>query len=263
LHAESRTFPDRVEQVGRFGSTASDPFVPDMPQACTDRATKVSTAPLHLRERRMRISSAARTNGRPCDGEETAGSVGAGIGIKVRASAGILGSVACAATRGLISVNASARVRLETCPVSWQESAVKILIAADGSSYTKRMLAYIAAHDEWLGAEHDYTVIHGVLAVPQRAAALVGHKVVREHYEADAEEVFRPIRAFFAQQTIAAKFVHTVGHVADSIAALAREGDFDLLVMGCRGHGDVVNLVLGSVSTRVLAKTSVPVLLIR
>ena len=48
---------------------------------------------------------------------------------------------------------------------------MKVLIAADGSEYTKRMLAYIAAHDEWLGAAHDYTVIHGVLAVPHRAAA--------------------------------------------------------------------------------------------
>ena len=29
---------------------------------------------------------------------------------------------------------------------------MKILIAADGSVYTKRMLAFVAAHDEWLGA---------------------------------------------------------------------------------------------------------------
>ena len=28
---------------------------------------------------------------------------------------------------------------------------MKILVAADGSPYTKRMLAYVAAHDEWLG----------------------------------------------------------------------------------------------------------------
>jgi nucleotide-binding universal stress UspA family protein len=140
---------------------------------------------------------------------------------------------------------------------------MKILIAADGSDYTKRMLAYIAAHDEWLGARHSYTVIHGVLAVPHRAAAFVGLKVVHEFYESDAEMVFRPIRAFFAQQGIDAKFVHTVGHVADGIANLANEGKFDLVVMGSRGHGDLANLVLGSVATKVLAKCSVPVLLVR
>ena len=47
---------------------------------------------------------------------------------------------------------------------------MKILIAADGSSYTKRMLADFAAHDEWLGPKHQYTVVHSVLAVPHRAA---------------------------------------------------------------------------------------------
>jgi nucleotide-binding universal stress UspA family protein len=140
---------------------------------------------------------------------------------------------------------------------------MKILIAADGSDYTKRMLAYIAAHDEWLGAKHSYTVIHGVLVVPHRAAAFVGPKMVREFYESDAELVFRPIRAFFVQQGIEARFVHTIGHVAESIAELAEEGKFDLIVMGSRGHGDLANLVLGSVATKVLAKCAVPVLLIR
>ena len=140
---------------------------------------------------------------------------------------------------------------------------MKILVAVDGSPYTKRMLAYLAAHDEWFGPKHSYTIIHGVLAVPHRAAAFVGQKVVQEYYDSDAETVFRPIRAFFAQQGIEAKFVHTVGHVAESIAELAEEGKFDLVVMGSRGNSDVVNLVLGSVTTKVLAKCSVPVLLIR
>jgi len=140
---------------------------------------------------------------------------------------------------------------------------MKILLAVDGSEYTKRMLAYIAAHDEWLGAKHDYTVFHGVLAVPHRAAAFAGQQLVRQFYESDAEDVFRPIRAFFQQQGIEAEFVHNVGHVADSIANLAREAKFDLIIMGSRGQGDIANLVLGSVATKVLAKSDVPVLLIR
>jgi len=140
---------------------------------------------------------------------------------------------------------------------------MKMLIAVDGSDYTKRMLAYIAAHDEWFGARHSYTIIHGVLAVPHRAAAFVGQKAVQEYYEADAEVVFKPIRAFLAQKNIEATFVHTVGHVAESIAKLAEDERFDLVVMGSRGQADVVNMVLGSVATKVLAKCTVPVLLIR
>ena len=91
---------------------------------------------------------------------------------------------------------------------------MKILIAADHSSYTKRMLAYLAVHEERLGPNHHYSVVHSLLAVPDRAAAFV---------EADAEAVFRPIRAFFKHQGIEATFVHTAGHAADSIANLAEE----------------------------------------
>ncbi|MEO5843567.1 MAG: universal stress protein [Caldimonas sp.] len=140
---------------------------------------------------------------------------------------------------------------------------MKILIAADGSSYTKRMLSYLAAHDELLGPKHQYTVLHGVLAVPHRAASFVGQKAVTEFYESDAETVFKPIRAFFEQKGIQPTFVYTVGQVAETIADRAAQEHFDLIVMGSSGHGEIANLILGSVVTKVLAKTSVPVLLIR
>ena len=46
---------------------------------------------------------------------------------------------------------------------------MKILVAVDGSIYSKRMLAYLATHDEWLGNVHDFTVVHVVSPVPPRA----------------------------------------------------------------------------------------------
>jgi len=140
---------------------------------------------------------------------------------------------------------------------------VKILIAVDGSEYTKRMLAYLAAHEEWLGPKHAYTVIHSVLAVSNHAARYVDAGTLRNFYESEAEEVFRPIRAFLKQQGIEADFVKAVGHAAESIASLADEGRFDLVVMGSRGHGNLANLVLGSVASKVLALCSTPVLFIR
>jgi hypothetical protein len=50
---------------------------------------------------------------------------------------------------------------------------MKIGIAADGSAYTTRMLAFITAHDEWPGRRHTHTVLHCVAATPHRAAAVV------------------------------------------------------------------------------------------
>ncbi len=140
---------------------------------------------------------------------------------------------------------------------------MKILVAVDGSPYTKRMLAYVAAHDEWLGPQHDYTVLTAVAGVPPRAAAVIDKSVLKAYHDQTAEVVFKPIRAFFARQGLKATFVSRVGSPAEVIADAATKGHFDLLVLGSHGHGALANLALGSVATRVLALCSTPVLLVR
>ena len=140
---------------------------------------------------------------------------------------------------------------------------MKILIAADGSAYTKRMLAFMAAHDEWLGPQHSYTVLHCVPAIPHRAAAFVGKQQVQAFYEDDAETVFKPIRSFFKRHTVAATFVHRIGSAGPTIAKFAEQQKFDLVVLGTHGHGAVAGLVMGSVATKVVSLCSTPVLLIR
>jgi nucleotide-binding universal stress UspA family protein len=140
---------------------------------------------------------------------------------------------------------------------------MKILVAVDGSPFTKRMLAYLAAHDEWLGPHHDYTVIHAVPAVPPRAAAVFDKETLQGHYDEEGQKVFEPIRAFFAQQKMRGEFVLKVGPAADAIAEAANQGKFDLLVLGSHGHGTLTNLVMGSVATKVLAHCGTPALLIR
>ena len=140
---------------------------------------------------------------------------------------------------------------------------MKILAAVDGSEYTKRMLAYLAAHDEWLGAHHEYTLLHCVPAIPPRAAAVVAKTDLKAYYDDGSEKVFKPMRNFFARQGLKATFVAKVGPAAELIAALADKGRFDLLIMGSHGHSALGNLVMGSVATKVLAHTSVPLLLLR
>jgi nucleotide-binding universal stress UspA family protein len=142
---------------------------------------------------------------------------------------------------------------------------MKILIAADGSAFTKRMLAYLAAHDEWMGPQHQYTVLTVVPSVPPRAAAAMARGEVEAYYGEEAEKVFTPIRAFFGQQgkPLTVDYLPRHGHAADVIAQQATQGRYDLLVLGSHGHGSLGNLVMGSVATRVVAQCGVPVLLVR
>lgn len=140
---------------------------------------------------------------------------------------------------------------------------MKILVPVDGSPFTKRMLAYLAAHDEWLGDNQDYTLLHVAPAVPSRAASVIDKSVLKGYYTEESEKVFKPLRVFFAKQRIAATFVAKVGQAADAIAQQATQGKYDLIMMGSHGHGSLGSLVLGSVTNKVMARCTTPVLIVR
>ncbi len=140
---------------------------------------------------------------------------------------------------------------------------MKILAAVDGSPYTRRMLAYLAAHEEWLGPQHAYTMLHVVPAVPPRAAAVLDKATLKSYYDESAEKVFKPLRTFCSKQGLNVSFVAKVGAAAEIISDIATKSNPDLLVLGSHGHTTLGNLVMGSVATKVLAHCSTPVLLIR
>lgn len=140
---------------------------------------------------------------------------------------------------------------------------MKILLAVDGSEYTKKMLAYLATHEGLFGTDNIYTILTVQAALPPRARAAVGKEVVDKYYAEESEKVLGPVSKFLARHGIDAKSSWKVGHAGETIAKIADSGKFDLLVMGSHGHGALGNLVMGSVATQVLAHCGVPVLLVR
>ncbi len=140
---------------------------------------------------------------------------------------------------------------------------MKILIPVDGSPFTKRMLAFLVAHDEWFGGGHQYTVLNVAAPVPPRAAAVLDKSILQGHYDEESQKVFKPIRSFFAKQKVNAEYVARVGAAADVISDFATKQRFDLVMLGSHGHGALANLVLGSVTSKVLARCDKPVLVVR
>jgi len=139
---------------------------------------------------------------------------------------------------------------------------MKILLAVDGSDYTRRALDYLASHD-WLRRGNALSVFAVALPVPHRAAAMAGPNLTHAYYRDDAELALRPAREALAASATEADYSWEIGHPAEAIADKATREGFDLVVMGSHGHGALANVVLGSVATKVLAKCKVPVLLIR
>lgn len=140
---------------------------------------------------------------------------------------------------------------------------MKILLAVDGSAFTKRMLAWLANHDEWLGSAHRYTVLTVTPAIPAHAASMFSAEDLKSYYADATEAVFKPIRKYMARHDVNVSYTAKTGNAAEVISKLADKDQYDLVMMGSHGHGNLMNLVTGSVATKVLAGCKVPVLLIR
>ncbi len=140
---------------------------------------------------------------------------------------------------------------------------MKILLAVDGSAYTQKMLAYLTSHQEMLGTGHEYTIITVQPLLPPRARAALGKEVVEQYYDEESTKILQPVLEFLKGRGVEAQSISKVGPIADTIIHVAQDGKFDLIAMGTHGHGALGRLVMGSVSSQVLAGCTIPVLLIR
>lgn len=140
---------------------------------------------------------------------------------------------------------------------------MKILLAIDGSAYTKKMLAYLTTHDELFSTGNSYTLVTVQPQLPARARSVLGKEAVANYHREESEKVLSPVSTFLERHGISAKSIAKVGHAGEIICKTAETGKFDLVVMGSHGHGTLGNLVMGSVATQVLAGCQVPLLLVR
>ena len=139
---------------------------------------------------------------------------------------------------------------------------MKVLLALDGSDYSKRMLAHLAAHDELLGPSHEYTLFTAVAPIPAHAARYIDPDNLASYYEEQAQHILAPAETVARAHHWTVHTAHAAAHAAQAIADFAERGKFDLLVMGTRGHSSLTSMVLGSVTSGVLARCKIPTLLV-
>lgn len=89
------------------------------------------------------------------------------------------------------------------------------------------------------------------------------NSVVEGYYGEEAEKVLGPVRHFGKHNGLRIATEHGLGPAGEAIAAFAERHSIDLIVMGSHGHSALVNVVLGSVATSVLAMSRIPVLIVR
>ena len=70
---------------------------------------------------------------------------------------------------------------------------MKILLAVDGSPFTKRMLAYLVTHENLIRGDAQFTALTVHPALPTRARSALGKEIVETYYAEETEKVMAPV----------------------------------------------------------------------
>ncbi len=140
---------------------------------------------------------------------------------------------------------------------------MRIVLAADGSAYTKKALAFLMTHESLAGPDDEILVVHAQPALPPRVRSAVGADVVKSYLDDEAEKVLAPIRRFLDKHDVKYRCEWSVGPADEQILRAAKKFKAHIIVMGTHGHGMVGRVLLGSVAQKVMTGADVPVMLVK
>ena len=141
---------------------------------------------------------------------------------------------------------------------------MKLLLAVDGSAPSLAAVEALAERLHWFRDPTELTLLHVHPAIPYKAAAAwAGHDAVARYYDEESDAALAAPRAKLDARGIRYAVEKRVGDPATEIVQCATANAMDLIVMGTHGHSALANVVMGSVAARVLALSSLPVLLLK
>ena len=141
---------------------------------------------------------------------------------------------------------------------------LKVLLPVDGSESAIRATQKLVETIGWYKEQPKIDLLAVHLPVPRFANMdiVVSEEMLGRYYREECEEMLAPCKKVIDAAGI--KYtVHTlVGPIAETIVEQARQSGSNMIYMGTRGMTAVSNMVLGSVTTRVLHLAHIPVVLI-
>ena len=141
--------------------------------------------------------------------------------------------------------------------------AMRILLAVDGSDYSRMAIEFIASRKTLIKSNPDIQVLTVRWPLPAHPARIVGMAIVRDYYADEAEKALRPARRRLLKTGLRPLVRYTVGRPASEISAVADKDKVDLLVLGSHGHSALGGMLLGSVTNEVLVRTKRATLIVR
>jgi nucleotide-binding universal stress UspA family protein len=147
--------------------------------------------------------------------------------------------------------------------VAKENNAMKILLAADGSSYTTRAAVRLVQSVGELAKPPEIHVLHVHPPLPYPGIArAIGRKALREYQRNESHKALEVAEKVLGKAGIAYQSTWLVGDIADIVADYVKRCRIDLVVMGSHGHGALLGLALGSVATKLVSRLHTPILIV-
>jgi len=140
----------------------------------------------------------------------------------------------------------------------------KILVAVDGSENAGRAVGHVL---QLAKNSRDPVEVHVLNVQPPVTFGdikkYVGQEALNAYYHDEGAKALATVRQQLDKSSVAHTYHVGVGQMPETIVDYAREHGCIQIVMGARGSGSVRSLLLGSVASRVLHLTDIPVTFVK
>ena len=140
---------------------------------------------------------------------------------------------------------------------------MKLLLAADGSDYTQKALKFVVEHKYLSSPQSELLVANVQPLLPTVFNVMLSVDKALELHESEANKVFSPIKKFLDKNALKYRCIGLIGSVPEKIVLTAKEQRVNLIVMGTHGRDFLGSAVMGSVTQKVLAQSTIPVMLVK
>ena len=140
---------------------------------------------------------------------------------------------------------------------------MKLLLAADGSDHTQKALKFIVEHKYLSSPQSELLVVNVQPLLPTVFNVMLSVDKALELHESEANKVFSPIKKFLDKNALKYRCIGLIGSVPEKIVLTAKEQRVNLIVMGTHGRDFLGSAVMGSVTQKVLAQSTIPVMLVK
>jgi nucleotide-binding universal stress UspA family protein len=141
---------------------------------------------------------------------------------------------------------------------------MKILIAVDGSEYSRRAANYVAKHASLLASAPEVHLLHVHAPLPYPGAVnIIGKANVEKYQREESEAALAVAQKELEGGNVKVQSAWRCGDICEEVASYIQQKGIDLLVVGSHGRSAIAALAVGSVTLKLLSTIQTPVLVVR